>query len=74
MSGGVQTSPNKNWDHAGRVQNDGGDDEDEEGEGEREEDPSVIVWPPFVAPPGSSHQQAPEKFTAKTGPIFRGSF
>jgi hypothetical protein len=29
----------QNWDHAGHVQNDGGDDEGEEGEGEREEDP-----------------------------------
>jgi hypothetical protein len=35
----VQTSSTKNSDHAGHVQNDGGDDEDEEGEGEREEDP-----------------------------------
>jgi hypothetical protein len=39
MNEHVQTSPNKNWDHAGHVQNDGGDDEGEEGEGEREEDP-----------------------------------
>jgi hypothetical protein len=39
MNEHIQTSPNKNWDHAGHVQNDGGDDEGEEGEGEREEDP-----------------------------------
>jgi hypothetical protein len=39
MNEHVQTSPNKNWDHAGHVQNDGGDDEGEEGEGEREENP-----------------------------------
>jgi hypothetical protein len=39
MNEHVQTSPNKNWDHAGHVQNDGGYGEGEEGEGEREEDP-----------------------------------
>jgi hypothetical protein len=32
MSEHVQTSPNKNWGHAGHVQNDGGDGEGKEGQ------------------------------------------
>jgi hypothetical protein len=39
MNEHARTSPTKNWDYAGHVQNDGGDDESEESEGEREEDP-----------------------------------
>ena len=62
-------------DHAGRVQNDGGDGEGEEGECEREEDPVGHCGVSVCCPAGYAlTNKLPEQFTAKTGPIFRGSF